>query len=1181
MDNIDYKALIKLVEDNTRSSARAEYVNGKAVANVANLGAKVGDVARVDRNGEFSDLTVEILEPTRRLLTDISVTQILKMLDSEDYTTPVDMYSLISLDMLAYVLDTWFRKHVVGYRNNFKVSKTYPVLDEWINTVTTDPLLCKIKVIGIGLNTNTQDSVVPIEWVDRIFPNGKAMHAAMSELPARLGKPPVTYAVIYTMVIDKKMTISKDITTWKQLFYVDVEPHNVVSELSESKRPGYEYVKYGDTAIGFKLTDLLEPKKPGGTKDVGVLVSRLQKAIRRGKYGSGVLIETIEALNKSPNYNLPEHSFMRVSASKQLAWRLYITILEDVRPYNNSELMSLQTLILLALICNVVTEYRFTQPVLRRILKLALAAQYNETHVEWEKLTEAKQPRFSTDEFKNSIVLATKNLTMMSGDRSMLLKYYNYSNVKPFEIPKYSSLDSKPSVDKQITLASYDQHNRTYIILYYQACIATGLTTKQVAKHIWDVSSGYNVRYHSKLVMDDLLVKIQTYLHENSKRVDKPFVNINHNDLDHTNMTDAIRRQSFLAMFGIKYRYRNDEAIIAGTVDEPVRLKKQDQWVNTTDVKAINAFPDQTVKLDMAPPFGFRWTADSVKVFVREGIPYVNGEPIDLFDGSVMLEASIPYVSKIVDDDLFAKVAAILNGDPISFDDLIWLRTNSIKSYVHWLPDIVDYSLVKILYTKVLNAINSIVSVGPVMRSGAKMQNAIDYVYEGKAWAAFNLFCYLYPDAVKPHGATNFQIKTNSFGYSHLMQSLRELLFSPHSIKYGTMPRIKTKLWDHQRDSETRILKNYSDGKHGAGDASKVGAGKTLVALSVAAELVKQKDQTYYGVLVLLPGDQLMNTWQEEIEKHTEGFDVIYHKKGVVINEIKPNTLVVSTMARQRDHPTDHSWLLLIIDECLTVQNKNALWTESAWKQSAMSKHLLMMSATFFKARYDKLYYMLKMLKTGLPETKQYLGTILSESIVAKMSNIQAAWSSTFHYLTLDKATRSKYDAIANESYSNETMYAKLTSVLVREYKTNANLIKQIADIIANVEKRNGKCLIYARSDEEAEVWSEAFDIPIYPKKGKHCIVTLTKGTYGLNDLVIYDTIVMQPPSPDKLPQIKGRLDRPGQQSNNLFIEYFVVEDTVEMGLILRLEIAAQFVERHIMPLAQFYDISVNYKKFK
>jgi len=51
-----------------------------------------------------------------------------------------------------------------------------------------------------------------------------------------------------------------------------------------------------------------------------------------------------------------------------------------------------------------------------------------------------------------------------------------------------------------------------------------------------------------------------------------------------------------------------------------------------------------------------------------------------------------------------------------------------------------------------------------------------------------------------------------------------------------------------------------------------------------------------------------------------------------------------------------------------------------------------------------------------------------------------------------------------------------------------------------------------------------------YPEISNNiCVISKYKGTYGINNLVKYDTILMKPPEPDKLPQMKGRLDRPGQ----------------------------------------------------
>ena len=1182
MEDLDYHKLIKLVKDGTKPSFKA-YLDddNKLAPNVANLGAKVNDIAKLTRSGEYSGITVQFMETARRLLTDRFVIQILKQLEKEDYVTPLDMLSIINLDTLLYILHTWMERAVEGYDNSMKLfEKKWESYDDWIKTTISDPLLSKIKVIEIGHNKVTGDSVVPPEWIDRVFESGYAMQAAMSKLESRIGKPPVTYAIIYSMNIDKQDSIITDPKSFEHLFYLDLVKRKVVARKVDKIEEGYVYVKCDKVLIGFRTEEILEPKESvKKNKDVGLLVSRMQKAIRRGRYGSKILIETVTAVNECPNYNLPEHGFMRVSASKQLAWRLFITIVEDVRPYDNPELLGMLELILLVLITRVLLEYRFTKPVMNQILRLAVTAQYNDdSYEEWNELKIAEKIQLSDDSFKNSLVLALDNLTMMAGDNKMLRRYYSLKKVIPFKIPVFSKLESKESIDKQIALASYDQHNRTYIILYYQACIGVGLTTKEISKHIWDVSSCFNVRYHEAFTPDKLLTNIQSYLVE--KISDRSsFASVKTNKIEEIEMNENDMRTSFLTLFGAKYRYGSKDVILAGTDEYPIRIKIKDVWTNSDDISAINAFPNRTIRLTSAPPIGFRWKERSVTVSVKNGKPYINGKKVPMFDGSSVLEPNLPVVNERVSEEIADMITRILSGSAIRFSKLLFLRNNKTDRLLDWIPEKADTSLLKLAYTKLHNLANDIITVGPVTRAGMKMQNAIDYIYEGKLWAIFNLFSYLYPDSIKPNGAVNFMLRSNAPGYVHLVYSLEKLLFVPVKITKTVLPTITTKLWDHQQDSVSKITYGFSQGKKGYGDASNVGAGKTLTALEIAAKMMSEDEEIYSGVLVLLPGNKLIQTWKDEIEKHTEGFDVRFHVKEV--KDIRRNTLVVSTMGRMRDHPVDHNWLLVVIDECLTVQNRAALWTESAWKQSTMAMHLVMMSATFFRTRFDKLYYMLKMLHTGLPENKYYLDTILSESIVSQVSNIKLPWTSTIHYLGLDKRTRREYDEIANNSnLSTEALYSKLMSVLVTSSKTSKILVNHLREILDKIEERSSRCLIYARSDAEAKFWSEGLGISIYPKKGKHCIVTLSDGTYGLNDLVIYDTIMMRPPAPDKLPQIRGRLDRPGQEAKQLYIEYFLFKDTIEMGLILRMNIASQFVQKYIMPLATFYDISVRYSEY-
>ena len=96
---------------------------------------------------------------------------------------------------------------------------------------------------------------------------------------------------------------------------------------------------------------------------------------------------------------------------------------------------------------------------------------------------------------------------------------------------------------------------------------------------------------------------------------------------------------------------------------------------------------------------------------------------------------------------------------------------------------------------------------------------------------------------------------------------------------------------------------------------------------------------------------------------------------------------------------------------------------------------------------------------------------------------------------------------------------------------------------------------------------------------GEHLAISYTEGTYGLNNLIYLDTIVTRFPEPDKLPQMKGRLDRPNQEKDILNIEYIYIEDTIDQAGMIRLEMANNFYNNYIMPLAEFYDIAVGRKK--
>ena len=140
-----------------------------------------------------------------------------------------------------------------------------------------------------------------------------------------------------------------------------------------------------------------------------------------------------------------------------------------------------------------------------------------------------------------------------------------------------------------------------------------------------------------------------------------------------------------------------------------------------------------------------------------------------------------------------------------------------------------------------------------------------------------------------------------------------------------------------------------------------------------------------------------------------------------------------------------------------------------------------------------------------------------------------------------------------------------------------ADEIQQILDDYPD----DRRVLIYASGEQEARIFSNHLNIPIYgspgviPADNRHIIATVNKASVGVNDLISFNTILLRPPPPDLLPQMKGRLDRPGQQSLDLYIDYFMIDHSIDLGLELRLNIANNFLSTYIMPMAEFYDISL------
>ncbi|QKF94375.1 helicase/uvrB [Fadolivirus algeromassiliense] len=1265
--------LWQIVLSNSKKSFNAKKDdNGKLYNTIANMGLKKNGIALRARDGEYTDFTVMVLEDVKPLLTDHRISKAIKFLEDNDIQSCIRVLNIdnevieYGTNIIYSILKLWLEKNEINVPQEYK-DKTIDInekIKKWINTTRSDPLDVKIKIVNIG-KSKKGHSVVPDDWLGKEFNNAVELHSAMDSLDWRKGKPPVNYCCIYSMMI-------KELYTWKDKSDNDIINFNpefaIMVSLNGSNIINFNnnYIEWLNTLddnirllishdknqsryiIASKLNEIIRKDNEYiETDNVGYLVSKLQKCIRRGRKCSKLLYSTVNQLSKAKPYNLPEQQFVRVTGTRQLCWRLFITIMEDVEPYQDSdtnEYYGLLDILGFAILCHNDSNIQFNDLIINKLAYTALLIQSNDTlnhNWDWRKGKEETSLEFNNN--NDYIKLAIKCMPMMSGDNRLLRKSIDYIikfkqqqlNVFPLEtLLGFSDHD----YELECKYVSNDMHCNPNLLLYLQASLPfipyniDNHSTYGLSSFIWENSSKYNVR-NGKLKKlsneNDLILKSLIEIQKNEDiDMDNNVINAfsNQNEVllqNNQQISDLESRIGFLLLFGKKIRLaaegknKSIEVIVCGDDSMPCKIKRGDKYLEGEEryngecryVKYLND-NNLTIKLPV-PPEGCGWNIKDKKVKLNAKIIstdknnssneiefYINDIKLKPFNTkNILIKKSLTVENEIPNciENIIKQCLYNLDKDKIGEWKLnkimrnIWKIRYDNKHYdtYKWKQfNKLDSKIWKCVYAKFYNNYNDEIMIGPVDRSGNKLHDSISYQYEGTILRIMNMLSMLYPNAITIKTNLKFNVNKNVNQYNNLINVIRELaLTQNNNINADYIyPTIKTKLWDHQEKSSNQIFENIIN-KHtrGHGDASNVGSGKTLTALNVISKLAKYNSDNqinnYKGFLVLLPTTQLYKTWRDEINKHTDNFDVIEQLANGKLskNDINTNSIIITTLGRNRDHPISNSWTLVVIDECLSVQNKEAFQTEEAFKQILGSQYgVVMMSATFFRSRFDKLFYMIKMLRSGLPEEKDYLDTILNECIICNISESERKWNTDINRFKLDTQLRIEYDKILKQDISSEQMYIRLSKLLYDKF----NYVDCFKQVIDGIELKNRRALIYAKSKEEADEIAKIKNVTRYPdKNGKHTVLSYVEGTYGLNDLVIYDTIITRPPNPDALPQMRGRLDRNGNKNNILYIEYVIAENTIDEAGLLRLELCNNFYTSYILPLADFYELAVGKKK--
>lgn len=1224
--------------------------NGNLARNVANYGLDVNGCAIRLGQGEYTNFTIQMLEKVNPVISDYFIEKAMGQLEEDNILAACDILNInnyakqFGIHVVYNVLAMLLGKNDIAIPDEYvdKLVKLDKHVEEKIKDhvlqVRNMPIRAKFKIISIG-KSKKGGSVVPSDWLGRVFNNADELHKEMDKLDSRirLRKPPVRFCCIYSMAIVEQNEWHKPIKNKKYdicLNYkngiLDIHFNSCVKGtgwLVKDSEPSFAIVK--DSIVKNESDCIFR----NNVHTCGVLVSRLQKCIRRGKKCPKTLTDAMYSLAELKPYNMPNHGFMKVSGCRQLCWRLFITIVEDAEPYKiKKSYFSLLDIFSLAILCQIDPDIMLNKHIVDKLVYTGQLVQKNDKvgkNWDWRKGKMKEQPidyNCKSDE-KLAFQLALKYMPMMSGDRRMLTKSVNYIENYGLSKLKEQNLSdlSDEKIEHQAVLAAYDMHCLPNMIIELQASLdleCYNYSTKQISGMIWDYSSKFNVRNNILNKKDDVFVDTlrEIQMWKNGEGiVDIPNIFKKHvNDPIFGQCVDPyIGKKAFLLLFGKKVRFGMCDVIIDSSLENICKVKKKGKYINGEErslyenkyIEYMGKENNVTINIPQCLE-GYSWIDDMGKnkkmhaYVVPNSDNNVNGWDFYLNNIKVPFCDASKLIKKIKKNNKVFRcpkyIKKLLLEKPCYTSNMefrmIHKKRKKKKDYkiYNWKKYVLVNNNNKVVWIAVMTRLycgfGDNVYVGPVDRNGKKINRSINYNLEGTIWRILNILAMLYPNVLIIKGQFTFKLDKSAYEYIHMKQMLEQLccVKCDKSNNKNNKTTIKTQLWDHQEKTCSKIFNGYvKDGCRGFGDASFVGAGKTLTAISVASKLNNHSGGSGIGkgFLVLLPSTKLYKTWLDEIEKHSTGFHILVHQaNGNLVDsdgnekKIKRNTIVISTLGRTRDHPFLCNWLLVIIDECLTVQNKDALQTEEAWRQVICSVYgVLMMSATFFRSRFDKMFYMLSMLNSGLPEEKEYLDTILSEHIVCFIPERSRKWITNITKYKMGNEHRKQYNLLKNrQNIGSDKMYQQLTAFIHKNIDYIQLFMKKIKDIELN---ENNKILVYCKSKKEADILALSSNgcVTRYPDKtGKHVVVSYCEGTYGLNDLVRYNVLLTRPPEPDKIDQMKGRLDRPRQLNDVLQLEYILLENTVEEAWLYRLDIANGFYTNHILPLAEFYNVAIN-----
>lgn len=389
---------------------------------------------------------------------------------------------------------------------------------------------------------------------------------------------------------------------------------------------------------------------------------------------------------------------------------------------------------------------------------------------------------------------------------------------------------------------------------------------------------------------------------------------------------------------------------------------------------------------------------------------------------------------------------------------------------------------------------------------------------------------------------------------------------------------------------------------------------------------------------MLVGSSSLMEGWRDQLIQHTSGVRIQLQQENGVLRDVSQRAsnqaatspgkaspgkrkrcvqdtdaetlFVITTYARAARHPFCCTWLLVVADECLALQNTDTLQCTAAWRlvsRSLYGGHFI--SGTMFRRHYSDLLDMLKMLRSSIPLRAEFVQAYFGAYLISYMRP-QRSWQTKLVPLDIPAAVQSSYLEVVDECRGRAAQnFVKVLSRMRRVLSTAVQndarpLAEAVWQTVQQLREEGRRPLVFASTEREADALCRhlgcarryrrrhpahcrgcdicrnfnKFAQPGCEKlppvegseKGEELLIfTVGSDAAGLNLQSLGDSLILRPVQMDQLVQMMGRLDRPGQTSEQLCRAILYMKRTHEEAEVAHLQKHAAFWSLHIKPIAR------------